>query len=52
MSKITKVVTKKKLFLLPEIDFFPLDKINKDFFFSAKLNKTQKKKYNKKSNYI
>ncbi|WP_415323593.1 LIC12162 family transferase [Candidatus Pelagibacter sp. Uisw_127] len=43
MSKITKVATKKKLFLLPEIDFFPLDKINKDFFFSEKLNKTQKK---------
>ena len=37
------MVIKKKLFLLPEINFFPSNIINKDFFFSEKLDKIQKK---------
>ena len=41
------MANKKKLFLLPEIDSFPLDKKDKDFFFSGKLDKIQKKSITK-----
>ena len=37
------MANKKKVFLLPEIDFFRLNKIDKNFFYSKKLEKKQKK---------
>ena len=37
------MANKKKLFLLPEIDFLRLNKIDKNFFYSKKLEQKQKK---------